>query len=72
MSSKAEVNMVQTHAQAASKETDMPKPPELQVRVCDILKVLDKRQLIKNAENILETLDHTKFCVNCRLTTHPS
>ena len=61
MSSKAEVNMVQTCAQAANKEADTPKPPELQVRVRDILKVSDKRQLIKNAENILETLDHAKF-----------
>ena len=58
---KMEINMVQTRAQTAGWDTDTQKLPELQVRVWDILKVSDKRQLIRNTEDILETLDPIKL-----------
>ena len=56
-----EINIVQTHAQAAEQENDTARLPELQVRVRDIFKTSDKRQLIRNAEDILESLNPAKL-----------
>ena len=47
---KAELNMVTTHAKSAEHEQLTPKLLDLQIRVRDILKTLDKCQLIMNAE----------------------
>ena len=56
-----EINAVQTHAQTAGWENDTARLPELQVRVQDIFKVSDKRQLIRNANDILESLNPAKL-----------
>ena len=55
-----EINAVQTHAQTAERENNTTRLPELQVRVRDIFKTSDKRQLIRNANDILESLNPTK------------
>ena len=51
---KAEVNMVTTCAKSEEEEKLTPKLPDLQIRVRDIFKTLDKCQLIMNAEKVLE------------------
>ena len=56
-----EINVVQTHAQAAERENDTARLPELQVRVRDIFKTSDKRQLIRNVDDILESLNPAKL-----------
>ena len=56
-----EINIVQTCAQTAGRENDTARLPELKVRVRDILKVSDKRQLIRNADDILKSLDPAKL-----------
>ena len=58
---KAEVNMVITHAKSAEQEQLTPKLPDLQTRVRDIFKTLDKCQLIMNAEKVLDLLDPGKL-----------
>ena len=58
---KAEVNMVITHAKSAEQEQLTPKLPDLQIRVRDIFKTLDKCQLIMNAEKVLDSLDPAKL-----------
>ena len=58
---KAELNIVQTRAKTAEQENSTERLPELQVRVKDILKVSDKRQLIRNADDILKSLDPGKL-----------
>ena len=58
---KAEINMVQMRAKMAKQENAMPMPPELQIKVWEILKVTDKRQLILNADRILDTLNPAKL-----------
>ena len=58
---KAELNMVQTQAKTAEQGNSTERLPELQVRVKDILKVSDKRQIIRNADDILKTLDPGKM-----------
>ena len=39
---KAEINMVQTHTKTAEQENITPKPPELQIKVWDIFRVLKR------------------------------
>ena len=56
-----EINIVQTHTQTAGQENETAKLPELQVRVQDIFKVPDKRQLIRNADDILKSLNPAKL-----------
>ena len=58
---KAEVNMVITHAKTAEQEQLTPKLPDLQIRVRDIFKTLDKCQLIMNAEKVFDSLDAVKL-----------
>ena len=57
---KAEVNMVTSHAKSVEQEQLTPKLPDLQIRVRDIFKTLDKCQLIMNAEKVLDSLDPAK------------
>ena len=54
---KAEVNMVTSHAKSAEQEKLTPKLPDLQIRVRDILRTLDKCQLMMNAEKVFDSLD---------------
>ena len=58
---KAEVNMVITHAKLVEQEQLTLKLPDLQIRVRDIFKTLDKHQLIMNAEKVLDSLDPAKL-----------
>ena len=58
---KAEVNIVTTHAKSAEQEQLTLKLPDLQIRVWDIFKTLDKHQLITNAEKVLDMLDPAKM-----------
>ena len=58
---KAQVNMVTTHAKSAEQEQLTLKLPDLQIRVRDILKTLDKCHLIMNAEKVLDSLDPAKL-----------
>ena len=51
---KAEINMVTTRAKSAEQDQLTPKLPDLQIKVWDIFKTSDKRQLITNAEKVLE------------------
>ena len=53
---KAEINMVTTHARSAEQEL-----PDLQIKVQDIFKTLNKCQLIMNAEKVLDTLEPAKL-----------
>ena len=50
LKTKAEINMVTTHAKSAEQEQLTPKLPDLQIKVWDIFKTSDKQQLITNAE----------------------
>ena len=58
---KAEVNIVFTHAKSAEEEQLTPKLLDLQIRVWDIIKTLDKHQLIMNAEKVFDSLDPAKL-----------
>ena len=58
---KAEVNMVTTHAKSVKQEQSTPKLLDLQIRVRDIFKTLDKHQLIMNADKVLDSLDPAKL-----------
>ena len=53
--------MVTTHAKSAEQEQLIPKLLNLQIRVRDIFKTLDKHQLIMNAEKVLDSLDPAKL-----------
>ena len=55
---KAEVNMVTTCAKSTEQEKLTPKLPDLQIRLKDILKTLDKHQLIMNTEKVLVIADN--------------
>ena len=58
---KAEVDMVTTHANSAEQDNWTPKLLDLQFRVKDIFKTLDKCQLIMKAEKVLDSLDPVKL-----------
>ena len=58
---KAEINMVIIHAKSVEEEQLTPKLQDLQIRVWDIFKTLDKCQLIMNAEKVLDSLDSSKL-----------
>ena len=58
---KVELNMVTTHAKSAEQDQLTPKLPDLQIKVWDICKTLDKCQLIKNAEKVLDDLEPAKL-----------
>ena len=58
---KVEVNMVTTRAKSAEQEKLTLNLLDLQIRVRDILKTLDKCQLIMNAEKVLDSLDPVKL-----------
>ena len=48
--------MATTRAKSAEQDQLTPKLPDLQIKVQDIFKTLDKRQLIRNAEKVLDDL----------------
>ena len=58
---KAEINMVTTRAKSAEQDQLTPKLPDLQIKVRDIFKTLDKHQLITNAEKVLDELEPAKL-----------
>ena len=58
---KAEINMVTTRAKSAEQDQLPPKLPDLQIKVRDIFKTMDKRQLIRNAEKVLNDLEPAKL-----------
>ena len=53
--------MVTTHAKSAEQDQLTLKLPDLQVKVWDIFKTSDKRQLIRNAEKVLNDLEPAKL-----------
>ena len=53
--------MVTTCAKSAKQDQLTPKLPDLQRRVQDIFKTSDKRQLIRNAEKVLDDLEPAKL-----------
>ena len=63
--------MVTTHVKSAEQEKLTLKLPDLQIRVRDILKTLDKCQLIMNAEKVLDSLEPAKLR-ELRTETNPS
>ena len=52
---KAEVNMVITHVKSSEQEQLTTELLDLQRRVRDIFKTLDKCQLIMNADKVLDS-----------------
>ena len=58
---KVEINMVTTQAKSAEQDHLTPKLPDLQIKVWDIFKTSDKRQLIRNAEKVLDDLEPAKL-----------
>ena len=58
---KVEINMVITHAKSAEEDQLASKLPDLQIKVQDIFKTSDKRQLIKNAEKVFNDLEPAKI-----------
>ena len=58
---EVEINMVSTHAKSAEQDQLTPKLLDLQIKVWDIFTTLDKRQLIKNAEKVLDDLEPAKL-----------
>ena len=54
---KAEVFMVITLAKTAEQEKTTPKLPDLQIKVRDIFKMLDKHQLIMKTEKVFDLLE---------------
>ena len=58
---KVEINIVTTHAKSAEQDQLTPKLPDLQIKVWDIFKTSDKRQLIRNAEKVLDDLEPAKL-----------
>ena len=58
---KAEITMVTTQAKSAEQDHLTPKLPDLQIKVWDIFKTSDKRQLIRNAEKVLNDLKPAKL-----------
>ena len=58
---KVEINMVTTHAKAAEQDQLTPKLLDLQIKVRNIFNTLDKQQLIRNAEKVLDDLDPAKL-----------
>ena len=58
---KAEINMVTTCTKSAEQDQLTLKLPDLQIKVRDIFKTLDKCQLITNAEKVLDELEPAKL-----------
>ena len=58
---KAEINMVTTRTKSAEQDQLTPKLPHLQIKVEDIFKILDQRQLIMNAKKVLDELEPAKL-----------
>ena len=58
---KVKINMVTTRAKSAEQDQLTPKLLDLQVKVRDIFKTLDKCQLIRNAERVLGDLEPAKL-----------
>ena len=58
---KVELNMVTTCARSAEQDQLTPKLLDLQIKVWDIFRTLDKCQLIKNAEKVLDDLEPAKL-----------
>ena len=58
---KAEVNMVTTCTKSVGQEKLTSKLPDQQIRVRDIFKMLNKCQLIMNAEKVLDFLEPAKL-----------
>ena len=58
---KAEVNMVTTHAKSVEQGKLSPILLDLQIKVRDIFRMLDKHQLIMNAEKVLDSLEPAKL-----------
>ena len=54
---KAEVNMVTTRTKSVEQEKLTQKLSDLQIKVRDIFKTLDKCQLIMNTEKVLDSLE---------------
>ena len=61
LTKKVEINMVTTRAKSAEQDQLTPKLPDLQIKVWDIFKTLDKHQLIKNTEKVLDDLKPAKL-----------
>ena len=53
--------MVTTRTKSAEQDQLTPKLPDLQIKVQDIFKTLDKQQLIRNAEKVLDDLEPAKL-----------
>ena len=53
--------MVTTRAKSAEQDQFTPKLPDLQIKVRDIFKALDKGQLITNAEKVPDELEPAKL-----------
>ena len=58
---KAEINKVTTRAKSAEQDQLTPKLPDLQIKVWDIFKALDKCQLITNVEKVFDELEPAKL-----------
>ena len=58
---KVEINMFTTRAKSSEQDQLTPKLPDLQIKVQDIFKTSDKRQLIRNAEKVLDDLEPAKL-----------
>ena len=58
---KVEINMVTTQAKSAEQDHSTLKLPDLQTKVRNIFKTLDKRQLIRNVEKALDALEPAKL-----------
>ena len=58
---KAEINMVTTCAKSAEQDQLTLKLPDLQIKVWDIFKTLDKHQFITNAKKVLDELEPAKM-----------
>ena len=53
--------MVSTRTKSAEQDQLTPKLPDLQIKVRDIFETSDKRQLIRNAEKVLDDLEPAKL-----------
>ena len=53
--------MVTTQAKSAEQDHFITKLPDLQRKVWDIFKILDKHQLIRNTEKVLDDLEPAKL-----------
>ena len=58
---KVEINMFTTRAKSSEQDQLTLKLPDLQIKVQDIFKTSDKRQLIRNTEKVLDDLEPAKL-----------